>query len=323
MDKWLQAKKKHHYVWQHYLKSWAIDGKVYWVSPKGNISWDSPKGMCVDKGLYKINPLEKEDIEYIRKWSSNCTKYLQNRHREILMPFVQISNLIRICSAGLDDYEDLKQIEEALRYNSLEDLYCCVEEGAKPAIEGLAKGDASVLENNSSLIGLYSYLGHQITRTLGLKERFFELSEKRIPLSSTRDVATRLAEKNWWFLCYMLGDNLGSSLYCSRHEEKLILVENNTDVSFITGDSPVVNIHPDNDDVPKGTPPDSLDIYFPVSPRYGVIICSSTKWNFLSTSVNMDDAKELNSRLAHNSRYSIYGISKEVIKLHKNEIKQW
>lgn len=323
MEKWRQIKKKHHYVWEFYLKNWSVDGRVYWVTSKGNVAFDSPKGMCREDGFYKIHALDKDDIQYIRKWSLRSPELIQKQHEKRLMQFIQISEMIRVCSTQPNEHEELKQIEATLQYNSLENMYCGVERGAKAAIEGLSKGDVTVLDDKNPLIGLYSYLGHQIMRTKGLRDRFFEYFLKKIPPSKARDEDYRLTDKNWWFLCYILGENIGCSLFTSRHEDKFIFVKNDSELTFITGDSPVVNIHPKHDEVQKGEPTEFLDIYFPVSPRYALMINTSSKWDYLYSGANINDVIELNSRVASNSRFSVYGCSKDVIQMCKNNIKHW
>lgn len=323
MDKWKQIKIKHHYVWEHYLKSWAVDNKIFWLTTKGKVAHDSSKGMCREDGFYKVSVLDVADVAYILEWSKKSPEFLQREHRKQLEPFLVASRAIEKIRASNIESDDLKVCENALLFNTLENHYCGVESGAKHALDGLAIGDLSVLEDKSVSIGLYSYLGHQITRTKALKERFLELSLKRMPSSKARDEAIRLTEKNWWFICFMLGENIGWSMYSSRDEEKLMLIKNATDTPFITCDSPVVNIHPNNDELPKGEPPEFLDILFPISPSFALIIATSTKWDSLKEGASLKTVSELNARIAANARYSIYGNMRSVIDVNKKVVGAW
>lgn len=323
MEKWKQIKVKHHYVWEYYLKNWAVDNKIFWLTTKGNVAHDSPKGMCREDGFYKVSVLDEVDIAYILEWSKKSPELLQREHRKHLEPFLEVSMAIERIRASKIESDELKVCEDALLFNTLENHYCGVESGAKEALDGLARGDISVLEDKNVSIGLYSYLGHQVTRTKALKERFLEQSLKRIPPSTARDEAVRLAEKNWWFICFMLGDNIGWSMYSSRHEEKLMLIKNTTDTPFITCDSPVVNIHPNNDKLPKGEPPEFLDMLFPISPCYVLIIATSTRWDFLKDGAGFKAVSELNARIAENARFSIYGNMRSVIDANKKEVGAW
>lgn len=178
MEKWKQIKVKHHYVWEHYLKNWSVNNNVFWLTSTGKIACDSPKGLCREDGFYKISIFDDADLAYIRMWSEKSPEFLQKQHAKAIKPFIKISNMIRLARTSGIVNEEMYRTEEILLYNSLENLYCGVEMGARAAIDGLAKGDISVLDNNDINIGLYSYLGHQITRTKALKEIF--LSNIRI-----------------------------------------------------------------------------------------------------------------------------------------------
>lgn len=323
MEKWRQIKVKHHYVWEHYLTNWAVDNRLFWLTSKGKIAHDSPKGMCREDGFYKISVFNDLDLAYILEWSKKSPVSIQKEHKKRLEPFLNISTAINTAKSLKVENDELKMCEDTILFNTLENIYCSIESGAKVALDGLATGDLSVLEKQNVLIGLYSYLGHQVMRTKAAKERFFEQSLKKIPASKARDEAIRLAEKNWWFICLILGDNLGWSIYSSRHEERLMLIKNTTDTPFITCDSPVVNIHPDNDRMLKGEPPEALDILFPVSPNYAIIIATSTRWDYLKKCVSSEAASELNSRIAANARFSIYGNMKSVVDANKKKVVAW
>lgn len=323
MEKWKQIKIKHHYVWEYYLKNWVVGNNLYWLTSKGKIAHDSPKGLCREDGFYKISTLDKEDVNYILGWSKQSPEYLQKQHKKHLEPFIKISNIIKLIKISNIENDELKRYEDVLFMNTLENLYCGIEAGARNALDGLSKGDLSVLLDQRVRVGLYSYLGHQVTRTKAVKERFREQSLKVMAPSKVRDEAMRLAEKNWWFLCFMLGDNLGFSMYSSRHEETLMLIKNISETPFITSDSPVVNIHPNNDSLPKGEPPEFLDMLFPISPNYILIIAASNKWEYLNNRADIEAVTMFNARIAKNARFSIYGSTRHVVDVNKSKVGAW
>lgn len=323
MEKWKQIKVKHHYVWEHYLRNWVVDNQIFWLTPKGKVAHDSPKGMCREDGFYKISILDEVDVEYILEWSKKSPEFLQKEHKKHLEPFLQVSQMLKLIRASQIENDELKACEDTLLFNTLENLYCGVESGARKALDGLAAGDLSALEDKSASIGLYSYLGHQVTRTKAFKEKFLGQILNKAPASESRDEAIRLAKKNWWFICFMLGDNVGCSMFSSRHDDDLMLIENNSDTPFITCDSPVVNIHPNNYNLPKGEPAEHLDMLFPISPRYVLIIATSNLWGVLKDGVNIETVLELNSRIASNAQFSIYGNVKSVIDVNKKKVGAW
>ncbi|WP_348680410.1 hypothetical protein [Alcanivorax profundi] len=68
MEKWLQIKRNHHYVWTHYLSAWATKGNVYYLTTKEMVACDSIKGVCKDREFYAIHKLSDEDVDFILQW---------------------------------------------------------------------------------------------------------------------------------------------------------------------------------------------------------------------------------------------------------------
>ena len=318
MEKWLQAKKKHHYVWEYYLKKWAINGEVYWITPKGKIAHDSTKGMCRIQELYKINTLNSQDIEFIkahiRPLSHDLQQIILKRLTESIEATNIINRLIRLEESG----HGVKNEKESLLFNLLEDYYSNIELGARPAIDGLANDAPKILEVQQNLICLYSYIGHQITRTQGFKQRVFQsFEEEKHPTHSSKQFYRNLTEKNWWFISsYIFGYNMGYSLYKDRSKEPLIILKNTTTIPFITSDIPVINIYPDNFDLTNI--PEFMDAYFPLSPQRALLISASDKWRFLEKGLSNDNVSMLNEKIARRAHSSIYGSSEESIKNYKH-----
>lgn len=313
MEKWLQAKKQHHYVWEYYLKKWAIDEKVFWITPKRKIAHDSPKGMCRTQALYKINTLEPQDIEFIKAHFRPLSNDLRQVHIKKLEYFIKVSKILDTYARLEENGHDFKIEKESLLFNPLENDYCGIESGAKPAMDSLTSDDPHTLETPKNLICLYSYIGHQITRTLGFKQKFFSLFEENKTSPSAQQFHRKLTEKNWWFLSYMFGYNIGCSLYRDRLNEPLIILKNTTAIPFITSDNPVINIYPGNTN-------DLMDIYFPLSPQHALLICASEKWKFLEPNLTGSNVHILNTIVAQKAHFSIYSSSKESIEHYKKSM---
>ena len=71
----------------------------------------------------------------------------------------------------------------------------------------------------------------------------------------------------WNILTHLLAMNVGASLFHERRQRSLVLIHNSTEVPFITGDQPVINL--------KSTwphPPQCLAIYYPISPKLALVL---------------------------------------------------
>ena len=119
-------------------------------------------------------------------------------------------------------------------------------------------------------------------------------------------------ERAWNVLRHMMAVNAGGSLMLERKTRPLILLENETDVPFITGDQPVINLLAPA----SGEPPRLLAFYYPVSPQLAVILDEVNERTFYSAGpVSADQVVALNRRFQAASHTQVFGSSRDVLDL--------
>lgn len=100
----------------------------------------------------------------------------------------------------------------------------------------------------------------------------------------------------------MFAANIAVSLFSDRQTRKLVLLENKTGGLFITGDQPAINL--------LGTaplPPESLSIFYPVSPVLAVILTEANQEPlFTSETMTADDVSNLNRRIVDASHSQVF-----------------
>ncbi|OMH30217.1 DUF4238 domain-containing protein [Motiliproteus sp. MSK22-1] len=314
MDKSRQIKRNHHYVWSFYLKSWAENNDIYYISKKGKISRDSVKGLAKETDFYKINLLNKSDVEFIKGWSSFSPDFLQDIHMSHLRDFQNLTKISSLISRSGFSSEELENTKKAIRHNSLENLHTIYEDLAVNVVSNLAKGKLSVLDDNQNMIAFCSYLGHQISRTKSFKEKCLGGMQLRANGNLQATKYAELAEKNWWFISFMLGLNIGTSLYAEKQKNNHVFVKNNTSVPFITSDTPIINIHSSLDGLGELEAPAFSDFYIPLSPSYAYMINDSSDFNHLSEIADVDMVNELNRVMYQKSFKTIFASTEEVLK---------
>ena len=62
---------------------------------------------------------------------------------------------------------------------------------------------------------------------------------------------------------------IADSLYEERGKHRLVLLNNQTGIPFVTGDQPIINLHATFGKVP----PESLEFYYPISPTRAMSSC--------------------------------------------------
>lgn len=306
----LEVKRNHHYVWAQHLKRWATGNDIHYINNRGTIGIDSIRGLSREKGFYKISALEHEDIEFLKLWSARSPKHLQKTHSSFLDAFAKASKLINI-PKNKEHISELIKISEVAQYNTLENIHAQIERSAAPIVEMLCNEQPQCLLQTKNLAIFCKYIGHQLARTKTLKTGSFAAIKNQERDNPNWKKANELLKKNWWFISFIAGVNLGYSLWTDNDRHIFIINKSNT--PFITSDRPVINIHKCIKTTPEYSSPEHSDIYYPLSPRVAYMINNSENYNHLSEHITEKEVIDLNIQMAKNSDEMIYGSTKEVL----------
>jgi len=243
-------------VWQKYLKSWTTDGAI-WCLQNGRVFSTGTVNVAVEKDFYKLDKFTRDDITFLQmlfgKGHHLAVKNHANLLNRLMMPF-QIAERMR----GSQHYTQIIQRLDEYASNVLEDYHAGIEAWFIPSLENALNGDIGFYYDDARCISFLHYLCTQYMRTKGIKERTIELcnTDKSADLSRV-----------WNIMIHMAAYNIGASLFLERGRRKLVLIHNRTDVPFITGDQPAINLQGTR---PK--PPEKLSIYYPISPRLALLL---------------------------------------------------
>ena len=312
MRKELQTKRKHHHVWANYLLKWSTNNRdLFCVTSKGNINFTSVRGVVMERDFYQLTELNKDDVATILTLSSKASITLQDQHNNYLLDFLNIQKLEKEFNNSNIQCEEMNQIILAAKCNLLENLHTAHENDAAPILEELAKGNIAVLDNDREMLSLTTFLGHQITRTKNFKVCCITgLSKNNPKLGKTM-------EHSWWFLSYMFGMNIGYKLYSARHTENHTLLLNNTNTDFITSDQPAINVHSCIKEE-EFHAPESMDLFYPISPKYAYIISESHRFENGLVEINESNVIEFNEKIAKNANEHIFSLRKQEVDSYKS-----
>lgn len=313
MKKHNEIKRNHHYVWGHYLRRWADNNNVFYISQRGKISNDSIKGLAKEIDFYKINPLNSEDVGYIRRFSSYSPEFLREIHESHLKHFIQLSSISNAILKLEIKSEDLKFIDSSIKNNSLENLHSIFEDTAVNVINELSKGNKNVLNENANMIPFCSYIGHQISRTQAFKEQSLKAVAAGMSRINANPEYFALFEKNWWFLSFIFGLNIGMSLYESKERDKHVFITNNTAIPFVTSDNPIINIHKSLAEIAELEAPTKADLLIPLSPKYAYMINNSSDYDHLEDSITTEEVNDLNRAVYNKSYKTVFASERQVL----------
>ncbi|MHC2435316.1 DUF4238 domain-containing protein [Bradyrhizobium sp. USDA 4451] len=298
-------KRRQHHVWQHYLKSWTVDGQIYCLRD-GMIFATGTNSVAVDRDFYKLHKLIDDDLALIKMLAIDAGHPLAKRHHENLL--VNLAGPARFLEENRHWLNNVEKIEELLdvhQTNALEDYHSGVENRFLPLLDMILAGDLSFYESDAQCITFLHFISMQTMRTKGVKERTID----RVKLHDGKDL-TRI----WDIMSAMFAFNIGMTLYLERKQRKLIMLDNNTDVPLITGDQPIINLHGDG-----VRPPTELSFYYPVSPRSALLLPEvDEEPAFSSPSLTAAQVGDLNREMRRASHSQLFGQTRESLLLVKD-----
>lgn len=304
----LQFKHNNHYVWKHYLSKWSDDeGHVFFSSERDRASQIKYGSKNAQRHFYKARPLTLDQLNFIMDVSKQSIPELHQIHLNTLKPFIEMQELHKILAE--DSSEKAKQVFEWFATNTMEEMHTKDENQFKPILDALAEGKFEVLESNVNKSQLITcmFLAQQYMRTKNLKDSMRLLSNV-----DHVNFDQNLIDSCWWFISYMLGMNVGFDLYTTIHNRNVAFLVNNTPSTFITGDQPVINIHPSqSEDLFISAV--GADIYYPLSPKYALVVAESDTFGSGIVEVNESQVNTLNIQMAKRSGTHFFSDQKSQI----------
>ena len=270
--------KKQHYVWEYYLKAWCFEGNKVWCNRDGKIFSTSTENVAQECRFYEISPLTKDEIGLIEAGINVIPK--ENHH--ILK--LKLRNLI-----------EYSLYSDNTRKNALECEYADMEQRTASILQSIRNGAIDVLDNQYDKNIFRVFLGMQYTRTPKCRNGKINcLPEGRFQIS-----VNFLFYWNYIFFSDAFGSWISSS--------KTSLLKNETDIPFVTGDQPVINIKSDYDN----TPAKEIRLYYPISPKFALLFDEKETFD---NSISVEDVLFYNKRIKQASETLIIGNQKDAVK---------
>lgn len=297
-----EIKRNNHYVWAHYLRGWAEDGKQVYRRTKKGVGPYSVRGVACEVGFYRISPLDDSDVKFIQVWIDKADHYLRQFHYSLLEKMIYCSCAINV----LDDGRQAHQ-RELLLSNTLENIHTRIEDDFRPVLDALRNGELSVLNEIQNRNNFHSYIGHQFARTKFMRDTFVD------SWRSAGDDYVKTAEKTWWFMSLVFGVNVGASIDRFYYSKNIVWLVNETGLPFLTSDQPVVNVHPTVIDTETGPPPDHTDFYFPISPTMAYMVNDSDMYGKGVVQATKECVELLNRNMLLRSDQTVFGSTAAVV----------
>lgn len=288
-------KERQHHVWQHYLRSWAVGGRIFALRD-GEVHATGTRVVAVERDFYRLQDATREDFALLHLLAvdkaSPDTKRMHEKFLNVTLGPLQFLESFRT-KVKAADLPKLEVEIDTYKTNALENYHGVIERKFIPVLDLIKSKDLSFYSRGDECAAFVAFISAQYMRTKGIKVR---------SIDSIKEKSGKDLSRVWSLMSLMFAANIAVSLFSDRQTRKLVLLENKTGGLFITGDQPAINL--------LGTaplPPESLSIFYPVSPVLAVILTEANQEPlFTSETMTADDVSNLNRRIVDASHSQVF-----------------
>lgn len=253
-------KRKHHYVWEHYLGAWAVDGQI-WCRRVQNCFLVSTENVAHRRDFYRLKEMSEIDVAIVERLIFRMGEHARESARRWIPCFRAFHLMQRDWEASGRTNRDFETRLDVAINNMEEELHASVENRAVPILAALLRGNLDTLENSEAFADFARFIATQYMRTPIRARHTIEALAGTTP-SFNVDVA-------WGLLRTIFADNIGAALYVQRKTMRITLLEAHG-AQLITGDQPIVNTRAAHKS--DHLPPSELELYYFISPEFALLM---------------------------------------------------
>lgn len=298
-------KQRQHYVSRYYLTAWTNDKKQIFCLRDGKIFSSSLMNVAQERFFYKIQNLELKEIDFIKKIIFDIkNEKLIELHINFLRWYTGANFIKKLFPNNVDIDNEVNEI----KINLEEDYHADIESIGNKYLDMLRNGNTDFYNNTDT--------NHRMEFLFFIVLQYFRTKKiKNSVISSFKNYQFDM-EKIWPFLAHVVSVNLSYDLHLDK-SMKLILLENDTNEDFLTGDQPILNTYSFLND--KELKHNELEFYYPISPKLAILISDKIKNNFIKID-DIQKVKKYNEMIINVSLEQIYSLSEEQLLKIQREI---
>lgn len=257
--------------------------------------------------------LEEEIIlfELVKEWSQEETLVF---NLEIYKTFTVYSRVKSI----IDEYLKVESQNNSeiihrlnlIKFNGIENIHALLESFGKKIIKIKTVQDLKFLDDEQERFFTMFFLSFQYLRTKKMRKSVEAVIAKKDYLSV----------KYLDVISFIFSTVLANGL--SFHKSlKFVLLQNTTEIEFLTSDQPLINLKKDLKDERNNVK--DFELYYPINPNLALVIHydhSTQKEKYLGSVINEDEVHKLNLFLIKNSENFIFSNNIKLLEYYKNLI---
>lgn len=297
----MKRKRRHHYVWRHYLKAWASNDKI-WCFREQKIFNPNLMGVAQERDFYKVEKLTNEELKFVNKLIKDpyCAEdaELNEGWLKIFQMGFEVEEQFKKHQPG---NEKILEVINIQLHNYEEDLHAKIEETGIKYVDALLSKDTSFYQEPEKCIEFLHFIALQYFRT--------KRNQKNVS-NSVKNISSVNLERIWPILRHVYATQTAKSIYIEKEKFKLVLLINQTRAPLITGDQPIINTHAVEDRSTKEV--DKLEFYYPLSNNIAILITKEKKYSKLkSYFLNFEEIAFYNEAIIKCSNEQVFSSCRE------------
>lgn len=290
--------KRQHYVWRNYLAAWtktnSSNGQIMCLRDKKFFPVSLMK-IAQENCFYGVKELSQQERAFIyetmvRNTSGTQRKVNGNWLDLYCAPFDLADELSNLGYSIFGHTNRAKIVNDQNFKNwnieYIEKIHAKIEEAGVPYISLLRQDNINFWKNEAARDEFSFFLCNQYFRTKKIRDNIIAVLQKAKP--KTGRFADICPENMWIPFSLIFATNVGAHI-AQKYSAILLQADG---AHFIVGDQPVINTHSTYD---MAIPPDSMELYYPISPRSALLLTSDCKYSDLQIiKVSADEVKKYN-----------------------------
>jgi len=298
-------KKRQHYIWRYYLRAWSNKDMIHCMRIN-KVFKASLMNIGHEKYFYKLQELTLIEKDLIRRLAIEPSpNFLKPLHENFLKNFTVIFDLKNIAKANNTYTDEIEEETEKLINNLEEDYHASIENIGQKYLKSILEKNIDFFMNENGRNEFSYYLTTQYMRTKQIRNSVIRA------VGENKKVNIR---KIWPILSHIFATNMGHSLASSK-DYKIVLLENQSQKNFITGDQPVVNTFAN--DVAIDEEIFNLEFYYPISPKLALLITQKNELEPIQIIIDINEINNYNKMIFNFSEEQIYASSEVEFEAYK------
>ena len=250
-----------HYVWKHYLEAWVEPMFFCYRSSEQKLFGTQPKVVANERNFYRTQRLSDADLRYLETLISRApfesTRESNRGFVQMFQTTFALRDLLDRSRLPTDQRQKIESELSEIERTMGERYHSGIEDDAIGYLDELKGGSTSFYENDEDCSKFVYFLANQYFRTpRGRKAAHISAALGHDP------------ERTGPIEAHIYASNVGMGLFGSRKQRRIVILESDGSVPFVTGDQPVFNtLDP--------TKTDDIALYYPVSPHRAMILTSA------------------------------------------------